>query len=95
MRGRTLKQSYIIAEEMKNATSNQMKMLRTRLGEGSLMAVTGDLAQADKIKDNGLIDFTKLLEKNKSEHLDIVYFEQGDIERHQAVKEVLQVYGDE
>jgi len=95
MRGRTFKKSYIIADEMQNATPNQMKMLLTRLGEGSFMAVTGDLAQADRISDNGLIDFTKLLEKTNSTHLDIVYFTQGDIERHQAVKEVLEVYGDE
>jgi len=95
MRGRTFKQCYILADEMQNATPNQMKMLLTRLGEGSSMAVTGDLAQADRIKDNGLINFTKLLEKNNSKHLDIVYFGQGDIERHEAVKEVLQVYGDE
>ena len=95
MRGRTFKKSYIIADEMQNATPNQMKMLLTRLGEGSFMAVTGDLAQADRISDNGLIDFTKLLERKNSTHLDIVYFTQGDIERHQAVKEVLEVYGDE
>jgi phosphate starvation-inducible PhoH-like protein len=95
MRGRTFKHSFILADEMQNATPNQMKMLLTRLGEGSMMAVTGDLAQADRIKDNGLIDFTKLLKQSNSNHLDIVHFSQGDIERHKAVKEVLQVYGDE
>jgi phosphate starvation-inducible PhoH-like protein len=95
MRGRTFKNSFILADEMQNATPNQMKMLLTRLGEGSMMAVTGDLAQADRLKDNGLIDFTKLLETSNSQRLDIVHFAQGDIERHEAVKEVLQVYGDE
>ena len=95
MRGRTFKNSFILADEMQNATPNQMKMLLTRLGEGSMMAVTGDLAQADRLKDNGLIDFTKLLESSNSQHLDIVQFAQGDIERHNAVKEVLKVYGDE
>ena len=95
MRGRTFKNAFILADEMQNATPNQMKMLLTRLGEGSMMAVTGDLAQADRLKDNGLIDFTKLLESKNTEHLDIVHFEQGDIERHDAVREVLQVYGDE
>jgi phosphate starvation-inducible protein PhoH and related proteins len=94
MRGRTFKQSFILADEMQNATANQMKMLLTRLGEGSMMAVTGDLAQADRLKDNGLINFTELLEQSNSQHLDIVQFAQGDIERHDAVKEVLQVYGD-
>jgi phosphate starvation-inducible protein PhoH and related proteins len=95
MRGRTFKQSFILADEMQNATPNQMKMLLTRLGEGSMMAVTGDLNQADRLKDNGLIDFIRLLENSNQSCLDIVQFEQGDIERHAAVKAVLQVYGDE
>ena len=95
MRGRTFKNSYILADEMQNATPNQMKMLLTRLGDGSRMAVTGDLAQADRPKENGLLDFVKLLEASKANHLDIVRFEQGDIERHNAVKEILQLYGDE
>jgi len=95
MRGRTFKNAFILADEMQNATPNQMKMLLTRLGQGSMMAVTGDLAQADRLQDNGLIDFIKLLESKDLEHLDVVRFAQGDIERHDAVKEVLQVYGDE
>ena len=95
MRGRTFKHSFILADEMQNATPNQMKMLLTRLGEQSMMAVTGDLNQADRLKDNGLINFTKLLESTNQSCLDIVHFEQGDIERHAAVKAVLQVYGDE
>ena len=96
MRGRTFKNAYIIADEMQNATPNQMKMLLTRLGEHSEMVVTGDLAQADRLKDNGLIDFIHQFESHgQNKHLDVVRFEQGDIERHEAVKEVLQVYGDE
>jgi phosphate starvation-inducible PhoH-like protein len=95
MRGRTFKHSFILADEMQNATQNQMKMLLTRLGEKSMMAVTGDLNQADRLKDNGLINFTRLLESTNQSCLDIVQFEQGDIERHAAVKAVLQVYGDE
>jgi len=95
MRGRTFKNAFILADEMQNATPNQMKMLLTRLGEGSRMAVTGDLAQADRLKDNGLIDFVNLLQAGQATHLDIVRFEQGDIERHNAVKEILQIYGDE
>lgn len=95
MRGRTFKNSYIIADEMQNATPNQMKMLLTRLGEGSKMVVTGDLRQADRLEDNGLIDFCRLLEnKDNLKRLDIVQFGMKDIERHEAVKEVLQIYGD-
>jgi phosphate starvation-inducible PhoH-like protein len=94
MRGRTFKNAYIIADEMQNATPNQMKMLLTRLGEGSKMVVTGDLRQADRLEDNGLLDFCRLLEKKRLRYLDIVYFDAGDIERHDAVKEVLDIYGD-
>jgi phosphate starvation-inducible PhoH-like protein len=95
MRGRTFKNSYIIADEMQNATPNQMKMLLTRIGTGSKMIVTGDLNQADRLKDNGLIDFINQFETKESKIISLVNFHKGDIERHQAVKEVLQVYGDD
>ena len=95
MRGRTFKNAYVIADEMQNATINQMKMLLTRLGEGSKMVVTGDLAQADRLKDNGLINFIELLDKHKKlERIDVVHFDNKDIERHEAVKEILEIYGD-
>ncbi len=95
MRGRTFKNAWIIADEMQNATPNQMKMLLTRLGENSKMVVTGDLAQADRLKDNGLINFCSLLTDQKGlKHIDIVEFSSEDIERHEAVKEVLTIYGD-
>jgi phosphate starvation-inducible PhoH-like protein len=95
MRGRTFKHAYIIADEMQNATPNQMKMLLTRLGENSTMVVTGDLAQADRLKDNGLLDFIGKIEGRRLSHIDVVRFDHRDIERHDAVREVLEVYGDE
>ena len=94
MRGRTFKNAYIIADECQNTTVNQMKMLLTRLGEGSKMVVTGDLAQADRMNDNGLIDFCNLLTGKQLKHIDIVEFDHRDIERHNAVKEILSIYGD-
>lgn len=94
MRGRTFKKAYIIADEMQNATPNQMKMLLTRLGEGSKMVVTGDLRQADRLEDNGLIDFTERLANKQLDLLSVVQFGMKDIERHEAVKEVLSIYGD-
>ncbi len=94
MRGRTCKNAYIIADECQNTTVNQMKMLLTRLGEGSKMVVTGDLAQADRLSDNGLIDFCNLLAGKQLKHIDIVEFDHKDIERHNAVKEILSIYGD-
>ena len=80
---------------MQNATPNQMKMLLTRLGENSYMAVTGDLFQADRLNDNGLVDFLGHLKDRPTTRIDVVNFEKKDVERHEAVKEVLEVYGDE
>jgi phosphate starvation-inducible PhoH-like protein len=96
MRGRTFKNAFILADEMQNATPNQMKMLLTRIGENSRMVITGDLKQADRLEDNGLIEFIKLLNiKDRNlNHVDIVNFGQKDIERHPAVKEILEIYGD-
>lgn len=95
MRGRTFKDSFIIADEMQNATPNQMKMLLTRIGTNSKMVVTGDLNQADRLKDNGLLDFVNHLKDTSSSRISTVQFHKGDIERHEAVREVLEIYGDE
>jgi len=96
MRGRTFKQSWIIADEMQNATPNQLKMLLTRLGDGSRMVVTGDTRQADRLEnDNGLLDFQRLVAKfQKLEYIAGVEFSGKDIHRHPAVVEVLKLYGE-
>ena len=93
MRGRTFKNAFIVADEMQNATQSQMKMLLTRLGEGSRMVVTGDLQQADRPKENGLLDFLERYEE-VSEHrmVAVAKFETKDIERHPVVREVLSIY---
>lgn len=97
MRGRTFKNSWIIADEMQNATPSQMKMLLTRLGENSRMIITGDVRQTDRKEgDNGLIDFNILMNKyGNSPYIDWIKFENKDIERHPAVAEILKIYGDE
>ena len=95
MRGRTFKNAVVIADEMQNTTPSQMKMLLTRLGLGSKMVVTGDLQQADRPSNNGLLEFLKLY-NNFEDHryVDICHFTVGDVERHEAVKEILAIYGD-
>lgn len=96
MRGRTFKGAWVIADEMQNATPGQMKMLLTRLGEGSKIVVTGDTRQADRCdKDNGLLDFRSLVDSyQQSKYVAGVEFEAKDIARHPAVKEVLDIYGE-
>jgi phosphate starvation-inducible PhoH-like protein len=95
MRGRTFKNAIIIADEMQNATPSQMKMLLTRLGTGSKMVVTGDLQQADRPSSNGLLEFLTLYKNFENQrYVDVCHFTVGDIERHEAVKEILAIYGD-
>jgi len=95
MRGRTFKNAVVIADEMQNATPSQMKMLLTRLGIGSKMVVTGDLQQADRPTNNGLLEFLSLYKNFEDRvYVDMCHFTTSDIERHEAVREVLQIYGD-
>jgi phosphate starvation-inducible PhoH-like protein len=94
MRGRTFKHAWIIADEMQNATPSQMKMLLTRLGEGSKLVVTGDTQQADrKEADNGLLDFRRLVSEYKNcKYVAGIEFGGKDIQRHPAVLEILKIY---
>jgi phosphate starvation-inducible PhoH-like protein len=95
MRGRTFKNSWIIADEMQNATPSQMKMLLTRLGDNSKMVITGDTQQADRrAKDNGLLDFQSLMKNFESQYIAGVEFAVKDVRRHPAVAEVLKLYGE-
>ena len=93
MRGRTFKHSIIIADEMQNATESQMKMLLTRVGEGSKLVITGDLAQHDRgFEMNGLKLFIERLIKYRSDMIDVVEFHSQDVERHPVVSDVLRIY---
>jgi phosphate starvation-inducible PhoH-like protein len=95
MRGRTFKNAVVVADEMQNATPSQMKMLLTRLGQGSQMVVTGDLQQADRPSNNGLLEFLGLYNNFQGHrYVDLVKFDVQDVERHEAVKEILSIYGD-
>jgi phosphate starvation-inducible PhoH-like protein len=91
MRGRTFNNTLIIADEMQNATPNQMKMLLTRVGEGTKLIVTGDLEQSDLGSENGLEDLIYRMQCQDLEYITHVEMEDEDIVRHPAVKEVLKV----
>jgi len=94
MRGRTFKNTWIIADEMQNSTISQMKMLLTRLGENSRMVITGDLEQHDRGTEiNGLHDFLEKFSKRRSSSITSIEFDSNDIERERVVKEVLDIYG--
>jgi phosphate starvation-inducible PhoH-like protein len=95
MRGRTFEESWIIADEMQNATPNQMLMMLTRIGLGSKLVLTGDPSQHDRgYEQNGFSDFLRRLERSGVNSIDHVEFDDADILRHPVVKEVLEVYTD-
>jgi len=95
MRGRTFKNCWIIADEMQNATPEQMKMLLTRIGDNSRLVVTGDLQQHDRgYEKNGLQEFVERYEKDPERYnlVNTVNFGQEHIERHPVVSQVLDIY---
>ena len=92
MRGRTFENSWIIGDEMQNSTPAQMKMLLTRLGEGSKMVVTGDVQQHDRgFEENGLSDLTRRV-FTVSDYIHHVEFTDEDVVRHPAIREILSMY---
>lgn len=92
MRGRTLNDAFIILDEAQNATKEQMKMFLTRLGFRSKMVVTGDITQIDLLNknDSGLVQVKTLL--NKIEGIQLVYFTEKDVVRHELVKKIIKAY---
>lgn len=91
MRGRTFTNTLIIADEMQNATPNQMKMLLTRIGAGTKLVVTGDLEQSDLGKDNGLAELIYRMDGMALDYMQHVNMQDDDIVRHPAVNEALKV----
>jgi phosphate starvation-inducible PhoH-like protein len=92
MRGRTFEHAWIIGDEMQNSTPSQMKMLLTRLGEGSKMIVTGDTQQHDRgFEDNGLADLIRRVH-SPSDYIRHVQFTEEDVVRHPAIREILSMY---
>lgn len=89
MRGRTLDNCFIIADEMQNTTPEQMKMLLTRIGYQSKMVITGDLAQSDlNIKVNGLQWASERL-RGKISDIALLEFTRGEIVRNPIIGEML------
>ena len=92
MRGRTFTNSFVIVDEAQNTTSVQMKMVLTRIGEGSRMVINGDLSQVDLPKGqiSGLKESKEIL--NKIKDIKIITLEASDIIRHPIVAKIIKAY---
>lgn len=100
MRGRTFKNTFIIADEMQNSSPGQMQMLTTRIGKGSRLFITGDLEQSDRGVDvNGLKyivgKMTNYYTHNPFVHkmVEYVAFDVNDVQRSKIVKHMIDMYG--
>ena len=103
-RGRTFRNCFVIADEMQNATVDQVKMLLTRIGPGTKLVLTGDPMQHDRgYGPNGLSDFldrwTRMLamdddvqRQQSNGWVEIVRFGRGDIQRSPVIERVLRAY---
>lgn len=93
MRGRTFRNSWIIVDEAQNTTPNQLKMVMTRIGEGSKIVITGDTDQTDrKTVDNGLLDLQKRLQQQPTNGIECCTFTNRDVQRHPIIESVLKLY---
>lgn len=92
MRGRTLKNAFIILDEAQNTTTEQMFMFLTRLGEGSRCVVTGDPTQIDLRRGvkSGLIEATRVLDDVPG--VKFIHFETSDVVRLPVVQRIIDAY---
>ena len=92
MRGRTLANAFVVLDEAQNATSMQMKMFLTRLGEGSRMVITGDRTQIDLPRGvkSGLADAERLLASIPK--ISFSHFTSKDVVRHPLVAAIVDAY---
>ncbi|RMH49793.1 MAG: PhoH family protein [Alphaproteobacteria bacterium] len=92
MRGRTLSDAFVLLDEAQNATEMQMKMFLTRLGEGSRMAITGDVTQIDLPAGvrSGLVQAQELLQG--VEGVGFARFDHRDVVRHPLVARIIAAY---
>ena len=63
MRGRSFKNAFIIVDEAQNISFDQLKMLLTRVGEGSKIILNGDVMQSDLKVTDGLTTILKYVTK--------------------------------
>ncbi|MEJ6397092.1 PhoH family protein [Yoonia sp. 208BN28-4] len=92
MRGRTLSNAFVVLDEAQNATTMQMKMFLTRLGENSRMVITGDRTQIDLPRgvNSGLWDAERLLKSIPK--ISFNYFTSKDVVRHPLVAAIIEAY---
>lgn len=92
MRGRTLKNAFVVLDEAQNTTAMQMKMFLTRMGENTRMVITGDPSQIDLPPgtQSGLKEAMSIL--RDVEEIPFIQFDAKDVVRHKLVTKIIDAY---
>ncbi len=92
MRGRTLKNAFVVLDEAQNTTAMQMKMFLTRMGQGSRMVITGDPTQIDLPNGtaSGLKEAIRIL--TDIPEVAFIHFDKSDVVRHKLVGKIIAAY---
>lgn len=95
MRGRTLRNAFILLDEAQNTTPMQIKMFLTRMGPNSKAIITGDASQVDlpNKQKSGLADAMRILHNVKG--IGKVKLEAIDVVRHRLVKDIVEAYDED
>ena len=91
MRGRSFDNAFIIVDETQNITTHELKMLLTRVGEGSTIVLNGDVQQSDLKEADGLSKVIHLAKKHML-NLPIVEFGVEDIVRSEVCKQWVKIF---
>ena len=91
MRGRSFDDAFIICDEAQNITTHELKMLLTRVGEGSTIVLNGDIMQTDLKDGDGLTKITHLAKKHLLP-IPIVEFNLDDIVRSDICAQWVRVF---
>ena len=89
MRGRSFENTIILADEMQNATPQDMLMFLSRIGKNSKIIISGDPLQCD-IPKSGLLDAASRLRNIKG--IEVVEFSHEDIVRSTLCKQIILAY---
>ena len=91
MRGRSFEDSFIIVDETQNITTHELKMLLTRVGDGSTIILNGDIQQSDLKEADGLSKVIHLAKKHMLP-VSIIEFTLDDIVRSDICSQWVKVF---
>jgi len=88
MRGLTFDSAVVLVDEAQNCTLSQLRLVISRLGNGSKMIITGDIAQSDlPLREQALK--TVVTKLSTVAGVEVFKFEASGIVRHPILQQVL------